>query len=292
MFPKRDTICYDLGISRDTYNSYLKELVTHGYVSVRQRRGEGNKFAGNVYTINIKLSEATGGGVEKPQRKISATEPESILEPCPKIPATEKSCTENPCTDIHATVGRSLEPVNTDETLSKNKANNTTINNTSNNQYNKTTTNRDKEKFSSADEIVNWAMRQANEARQHFSVVVDEDVRALMDLGEQQSIDRKSILFFVGRYGKEAVKTQLGNLGFAEKRGSIDNPGGWLNCALQNGYSNLAAEKAMTKHEEALRKQEAIKRILDEEASKPVPPPDENSVFYQMYMKNIKKAEG
>ena len=99
-------------------------------------------------------------------------------------------------------------------------------------------------------------------------------------------------MFFVGRYGKEAVKTQLGNLGFAEKRGSIDNPGGWLNCAFQNGYSNLAAEKAMTKHEEALRKQEAIKRILDEEASKPVPPPDENSVFYQMYMKNIKKAEG
>ena len=295
VFPKRDTICYDLGISRDTYNSYLKELVKHGYVSVRQRRGEGNKFAGNVYTINIKLSEATNGGVEKPQRKNSATEPEGIKEPCPKIPATEKSCTENPCTDIPATVGRSSEPVNTDEMLSENAANNTIINNTSNNQYNKTTTpttNRDKGTFSSAEEIVNWAMRQAKDARQHFSVVVDEDVRALMDLGEQQSIDRKSILFFVGRYGKEAVKTQLGNLEFAEKRGSIDNPGGWLNCALQNGYSNLAAEKAMTKHDEALRKQEAIKRILEEEASKPVPPPDENSVFYQMYVKNIKKAEG
>ena len=262
VFPKRDTICYDLGISRDTYNSYLKELVTHGYVSVRQRRGEGKKFAGNVYTINIKLSDAAGGGVEKPQRKISAAE---------DVPAT---------------------PVIAGFVPSGNVANNTTINNTSNNQYNKTTTNRDKEKFSSADEIVNWAMRQAKEASQHFSVVVDDDVRALTDLGEQQNIDRKSILFFVGRYGKEAVKTQLGNLEFAEKRGNIDNPGGWLNCALQNGYSNLAAEKAMTKHEEALRKQEAIKRILEEEASKSVLPPDENSVFYQMYVKNIKKAEG
>ena len=120
VFPKRDTICYDLGISRDTYNSYLKELVTHGYVSVRQRRGEGNKFAGNVYTINIKLSEATNGGVEKPQRKNSATEPEGIQEPCPKIPATEKSCTEKPCTDISATAERSPEPVNTDGTLSEN----------------------------------------------------------------------------------------------------------------------------------------------------------------------------
>lgn len=234
---------------------------------MHEKKCNSFKFAGNVYTINIKLSEATNGGVEKPQRKNSVTEPEGIQEPCPKIPATEKSCTENPCTDISATVRRSPKPVNTDETLAENAANNTIINNTSNNQYNKTTTNRDKETFSSAEEIVNWAMRQAKDARQHFSVVVDEDVRALMDLGEQQSIDRKSILFFVGRYGKEAVKTQLGNLEFAEKRGSIDNPGGWLNCALQNGYSNLAAEKAMTKHDEALRKQEAIKRILEEEAT-------------------------
>ena len=35
-----------------------------------------------------------------------------------------------------------------------------------------------------------------------------------------------------------------------------------------------------------------LKELVGKEASKPVPPPDENSVFYQMYVKNIKKAEG
>ncbi|SDZ77914.1 helix-turn-helix domain-containing protein [Selenomonas ruminantium] len=294
VFPKRDTICYDLGISRDTYNSYLKELVTHGYVSVKQRRGEGNKFAGNVYTINIKLAEVADGGREKPQREISATGQENGQSPCPKIPATEKSCTEKPCTETSATEEMAESPAVSSAERPKNAANNTIINSTINNQYNKTTTpttNIDDKEFSSAGDVVAKTLMQVQEAR-HNSVVVDDEVRALMDLGEQEHIEKKSILFFVSKYGKEAVKTQLRNLGFAEKRGSIDNPGGWLNCALQNGYSNLAAEKAMTKHKEAVRKQEAIKRMLEEEANKPVPPPDVNSVFYQMYVKNIKKAEG
>ena len=298
VFPKRDTICSDLGISRDTYNSYLKELVSHGYVSVRQRRGEGNKFAGNVYTINIKLSEVVDGSVEKPQRKNPATDDATQNVPCSKIPATEKSCTESPCTDISATGKMPEAHTAQGNSGIENGANNTSFNNTINNQYNKTTTptkdNGDvaviKSDFSSVGDMLPNTLKSVQEKRHHAATVVDDEVRTLMDLGAKQGIDKKSILVFVSKFGKEAVKVQLANLEFAEKRSSIGNPGGWLNCALQNGYSNLAAEKAMIKHEEAARKQEAIKRMLEEEANKEVPPPDENNVFYQMY-KN-RRAEG
>ena len=298
VFPKRDTICYDLGISRDTYNSYLKELVSHGYVSVRQRRGEGNKFAGNVYTINIKLSEVADGSVEKPQRKNPATADDAPNVPCSKIPATEKSCTEDPGTEISATGKTAEAHAEQVVTVSENGANNTSSNNTINNQYNKTTTSTEdngddvvaKSDFSSVEDILPHTLNNVQAKRKHAATIVDDEVRALMDLGAKQDIDKKSMLLFISKYGKEAVKVQLANLEFAEKRSSIGNPGGWLNCALQNGYSNLAAEKAMTKHEEAARKQEAIKRILEEDANKEVPPPDESNIFYQMYKKH--RAEG
>jgi len=190
VYPKRDTICYDLGISRDTYNSYLKELVEHGYVSVRQQRGEGNKFAGNLYTINIEIPPASESA-ESPQRKISATEENAVRGPCPKIPCTEKSTTEKPCTEKPAAGEGQGSPAASGSQASLAGANNTSSNITSLNQYNGTTTpeqdkvNTRNDDFSSAGDIIT-AIRQSKEKGQvAVAVVVDESVRSLMDWGEK-----------------------------------------------------------------------------------------------------------
>ena len=295
VFPKRDTICYDLGISRDTYNSYLKELVTHGYVSVKQQRGEGNKFAGNLYTINIELP-ALAEGEKKPQREISATEEKAAQEPCTEIPCTENSATEKPCTENPVTEDVSKSPVSAGVEPPEVGANSTSNNSTKDNKY-KTTTLTVKDKvniknggFSSSGEILTVIKQDWEEKP---SAVVDENVRALIDLGEKNHVDRKTVLFFVKKYGEEAVKTQLGNLAYAEQRGKVDNPGGWLNSALKNGYSNLAAEKAKMKHEVTSKEQQAIAKMLAADANRPKAHISKDNVFYEIYQARVgQKAEG
>lgn len=49
-FPTRAKICYDLGISNDTFGKYLKQLVNNGYIEVEQVK-ENGRFSHNVYTI-------------------------------------------------------------------------------------------------------------------------------------------------------------------------------------------------------------------------------------------------
>lgn len=63
-FPTRAKICYDLGISNDTFGKYLKQLVNNGYIEVEQVK-ENGRFSHNVYTIC------------------------STISPCPKISDTE-----------------------------------------------------------------------------------------------------------------------------------------------------------------------------------------------------------
>ena len=63
-FPTRTKICYDLGISNDTFGKYLKQLVNNGYIEVEQVK-ENGRFSHNVYTIC------------------------STISPCPKISDTE-----------------------------------------------------------------------------------------------------------------------------------------------------------------------------------------------------------
>lgn len=63
-FPTRAKICYDLGISNDTFGKYLKQLVNNGYIEVEQVK-ENGRFSHNVYTIC------------------------STILPCPKISDTE-----------------------------------------------------------------------------------------------------------------------------------------------------------------------------------------------------------
>lgn len=63
-FPTRSKICYDLGISTDTFVKYLKQLIEHGYLK-REQIKENGRFSHNVYTLC------------------------STISPCPKISDTE-----------------------------------------------------------------------------------------------------------------------------------------------------------------------------------------------------------
>lgn len=63
-FPTRAKICFDLGISNDTFGKYLKQLIDTGYIKVEQVKEKG-RFSHNVYTIN------------------------GTISPCPKISDTE-----------------------------------------------------------------------------------------------------------------------------------------------------------------------------------------------------------
>ena len=50
-----DEVCFDLNISKDTYNKYIKELLELGYIE-REQVKENGKFSHNVYTI-LDISE-------------------------------------------------------------------------------------------------------------------------------------------------------------------------------------------------------------------------------------------
>ena len=63
-FPSRKKMCFDLNISNDTLGKYLNELKENGYIAINQSKNENNKFANNIYTINLNF----------PCTKISDTE--------------------------------------------------------------------------------------------------------------------------------------------------------------------------------------------------------------------------
>lgn len=50
-FPGRQLITYQLGISKDTFTKYLKELKDKGYIEVYKREREKGKFSHNVYKL-------------------------------------------------------------------------------------------------------------------------------------------------------------------------------------------------------------------------------------------------
>lgn len=79
-WPTRERICADLGISKDTFTKYLRELKDAGYIRVEQKRDKGERFARNVYVIC---------DIIYPR--------EDQVEPCPKKPDTAKSDSEEPC---------------------------------------------------------------------------------------------------------------------------------------------------------------------------------------------------
>jgi len=61
VFPDRDVVCHDLGINKDTFQKYLRELVRFDYVRVVKSRHQG-RFATNTYVIVKNPSPPTKGG--------------------------------------------------------------------------------------------------------------------------------------------------------------------------------------------------------------------------------------
>lgn len=76
-FPSRQKICKDLGINKDTFTKYMKQLTDKKYIIVKQLKTDKvNKFCHNIYSINlVNISE--------------------IETPCPKLPDTETPDTVN-----------------------------------------------------------------------------------------------------------------------------------------------------------------------------------------------------
>lgn len=76
-FPSVKLIKYELGISKDTFYKYMKELTDKAYIVITQKRVEKGKFGHNVYSI------------------------EAI--PCPKSPDTDLPDTTPPDTEFSDT---------------------------------------------------------------------------------------------------------------------------------------------------------------------------------------------
>jgi DnaD/phage-associated family protein len=91
-FPSVKLIKYELGISKDTFYKYMKELTDKSYIVVTQKRAEKGKFGHNVYSI------------------------EAV--PCPKSPDTDSPDTVPPDTEFS-------------DTTSNNTTNNNNTNNNS-----------------------------------------------------------------------------------------------------------------------------------------------------------------
>lgn len=90
-WPSRERICADLGIGKDTFTKYLRELREAGYIRVEQKRTDGEKFAHNVYIICEIID--TPSSLPDPCPKKSDT-----VNPCPKKPDTANPCPEKPDT--------------------------------------------------------------------------------------------------------------------------------------------------------------------------------------------------
>ena len=65
-FPTRKKICYDLGISTDTFTKYLKELTDREYLIIEQKRNDSTgRFLHNVYTLPDTILPGTENAVSE-----------------------------------------------------------------------------------------------------------------------------------------------------------------------------------------------------------------------------------
>lgn len=88
-FPSRKKICYDLGISADTFGKYLKQLCEYGYIKAQQVK-ENGRFSHNVYTIC------------------------GTISPCPKISDTENTVHDDLDSKINSNKNNSISNNNSD----------------------------------------------------------------------------------------------------------------------------------------------------------------------------------
>lgn len=83
-FPSVKLIKHELGISKDTFYKYIKELINKGYIIITQERGEKGKFSHNVYSIEV-----------SPSPKLPDTDLPESVPPDTVIPDTTSNSTTN-----------------------------------------------------------------------------------------------------------------------------------------------------------------------------------------------------
>ena len=89
-FPSRKKICFDLGISNDTFGKYLKQLTDSGYIKVSQIK-ENGRFSHNEYILCDTIS------------------------PCPKISDTEDIVHGEMDTNINSNNINSISNINSNK---------------------------------------------------------------------------------------------------------------------------------------------------------------------------------
>ena len=66
-FPKVETACRDLNISKNRFLKYRKELVDYGYITIEKER-KGGKFDNNVYILNNTVASNHRHGKSSPRQ--------------------------------------------------------------------------------------------------------------------------------------------------------------------------------------------------------------------------------
>ena len=66
-FPKIETACKDLNISKNRFLKYRKELVDYGYITIEKERKSG-KFDNNVYILNNTVASNHRHGKSSPRQ--------------------------------------------------------------------------------------------------------------------------------------------------------------------------------------------------------------------------------
>lgn len=73
-WPGRDLICSDLGINKDTFTKYMRELKEKGYIRVDQVKDNDGRYGGNKYTVVTNPSQPDKPNNDTPKPKIEDVE--------------------------------------------------------------------------------------------------------------------------------------------------------------------------------------------------------------------------
>lgn len=109
-FPSVKLICSEMGISKDTFYKYIKELKEYGVVTVIQERNEKGVFTRSIYYLSespINVDEVDES-IEI-EEEIDEIE---LCEPCPKSPCTVTPCPKSPYTVNKDTISNSISKSN------------------------------------------------------------------------------------------------------------------------------------------------------------------------------------
>lgn len=118
-------------------------------------------------------------------------------------------------------------------------------------------------------------------------------------ISNKYEIDRTVIQKFLAQYGEMMLLSKLKLLEAAEKANVIDNPTGWLRCALEENYQNSREKYAKKQAQERAEKQRQrsaeqtrIKEMRQEQADMEPPLIEKDSSFYNLHRAYLAKRGG